>query len=34
MATQMKHKTGRALTLGSLGLLGLTVVFSTIGCGS
>jgi tetratricopeptide (TPR) repeat protein len=30
----MKHKTGRALTLGSLGLLGLTVVFSTIGCGS
>ena len=37
MATQMKHKNGRALTLGSyplLGLLGLTFAFSTIGCGS
>lgn len=36
MATQMKHKTGRALTLGSIGLLGLTFAFASvnIGCGS
>jgi tetratricopeptide (TPR) repeat protein len=33
----MKHKTGRALTLGTfplLGLLGLTFAFATVGCGS
>lgn len=34
MATQMKYTNGRALTLGTLGLLGLTFAFATIGCGS
>jgi tetratricopeptide (TPR) repeat protein len=34
MAIETKHKNGRALTLGSLGLIGLTFAFSTVGCGS
>jgi tetratricopeptide (TPR) repeat protein len=38
MAIQMKHRTGRAFTLGNstalFGLLGLTFAFSTMGCGS